>query len=319
MNGRIYDPLLGRFLSADPNIDGSLSLQGYNRYSYVKNNPLTFTDPTGFYSFLGLEFTDGGGASGFVTDTLSYGGSAFMGAVGDNAVAGYNAGEGHLETSFTELSNAHSAGDVGISAVAAVASFGDAVGTVLAFTPEGKAEGAAVSGAEKLATKAEAVVESAVTKTEGAAGTAEARLEGVTTGAESTIKTNTAPTTEFNGGLHGETKGPVGDGLESYHMPPDSVSPVSRDKGSAIQMDPADHAATSSHGSQGAAGAEYRKQIGDMVNSGDPKQVRNAYATEVRDVRRAAGEVSGDATKYNQATQKMLDKAKDQKLLPPNN
>lgn len=48
MNGRIYDPLLGRFLSADPNIDGVLSLQGYNRYSYVHNNPLTFTDPTGF-------------------------------------------------------------------------------------------------------------------------------------------------------------------------------------------------------------------------------------------------------------------------------
>jgi len=48
MNGRIYDPLLGRFLSADRIIDGPFNLQGYNRYSYVKNNPLSATDPTGY-------------------------------------------------------------------------------------------------------------------------------------------------------------------------------------------------------------------------------------------------------------------------------
>lgn len=48
MNGRIYDPWLGRFLSADPFIDGPMNLQGYNRYSYVKNNPLTYVDPTGY-------------------------------------------------------------------------------------------------------------------------------------------------------------------------------------------------------------------------------------------------------------------------------
>ncbi|MCX2783619.1 RHS repeat-associated core domain-containing protein [Microbulbifer thermotolerans] len=50
MNGRIYDPELGRFLQADPFIDGVGDTQGYNRYSYVKGNPLTLTDPTGYYS-----------------------------------------------------------------------------------------------------------------------------------------------------------------------------------------------------------------------------------------------------------------------------
>jgi RHS repeat-associated protein len=45
MNGRIYDPLLGRFLSADIMVQNPGSLQSYNRYSYVKNNPLTLTDP----------------------------------------------------------------------------------------------------------------------------------------------------------------------------------------------------------------------------------------------------------------------------------
>ncbi len=48
MNGRIYDPLLGRMLSADLGVQFPGSLQSYNRYSYVGNNPLSFTDPTGF-------------------------------------------------------------------------------------------------------------------------------------------------------------------------------------------------------------------------------------------------------------------------------
>ncbi|MCR6654667.1 MAG: hypothetical protein NVV63_02400 [Opitutus sp.] len=48
MNGRIYDPLLGRMLSADVVVQDAGNLQAYNRYSYVWNNPLRFVDPTGF-------------------------------------------------------------------------------------------------------------------------------------------------------------------------------------------------------------------------------------------------------------------------------
>lgn len=47
MNGRIYDSRLGRFLQADSVIDGVADTQGYNRYSYVQNNPLNATDPSG--------------------------------------------------------------------------------------------------------------------------------------------------------------------------------------------------------------------------------------------------------------------------------
>lgn len=48
MNGRVYDPTLGRFLSADPFIqDDWFGTQAFNRYSYVQNNPLSYTDPTG--------------------------------------------------------------------------------------------------------------------------------------------------------------------------------------------------------------------------------------------------------------------------------
>lgn len=53
MNGRVYDPTLGRFLSADPYIQAPQNLQSYNRYSYVNNNPLSYTDPSGYF-FKGL-------------------------------------------------------------------------------------------------------------------------------------------------------------------------------------------------------------------------------------------------------------------------
>jgi RHS repeat-associated protein len=49
MNGRIYDPLTARFLSPDPFVQSPDNLQSLNRYAYVLNNPLSFTDPSGFF------------------------------------------------------------------------------------------------------------------------------------------------------------------------------------------------------------------------------------------------------------------------------
>jgi len=49
MNGRVFDPLIGRFMSADPHIQFPGNLQSYNRYSYVLNNPLSYTDPSGYF------------------------------------------------------------------------------------------------------------------------------------------------------------------------------------------------------------------------------------------------------------------------------
>jgi len=49
MNGRIYDPTLGRFLQADQHIQAPNNSQNYNRYSYVLNNPLSYTDPSGYF------------------------------------------------------------------------------------------------------------------------------------------------------------------------------------------------------------------------------------------------------------------------------
>ena len=47
MNGRLYDPLLGRFFSPDNYVQLPDFSQSYNRYSYCLNNPLKYTDPSG--------------------------------------------------------------------------------------------------------------------------------------------------------------------------------------------------------------------------------------------------------------------------------
>jgi len=52
MNGRIYDPAIGRFFSPDPYIQAPDNSQNFNRYSYVLNNPLKYTDPSGELPFL---------------------------------------------------------------------------------------------------------------------------------------------------------------------------------------------------------------------------------------------------------------------------
>ena len=48
---RYYDPFIGRFISPDSVVDDALDSQGYNRYSYCKNNPVVYGDPSGNRSF----------------------------------------------------------------------------------------------------------------------------------------------------------------------------------------------------------------------------------------------------------------------------
>jgi RHS repeat-associated protein len=47
MNGRLYDPLVGRFLSPDNYVQSPDFTQNFNRYGYCLNNPLRYTDPDG--------------------------------------------------------------------------------------------------------------------------------------------------------------------------------------------------------------------------------------------------------------------------------
>lgn len=52
MNGRMYDPKLHTFLSVDNHIQDPFNSQNYNRFGYVLNNPLLYTDPSGEFLFV---------------------------------------------------------------------------------------------------------------------------------------------------------------------------------------------------------------------------------------------------------------------------
>ena len=52
MNARLYDPLLGRFLSPDPYVQAPNFTQNFNRYSYCLNNPLVYVDQDGEFFFI---------------------------------------------------------------------------------------------------------------------------------------------------------------------------------------------------------------------------------------------------------------------------
>ncbi len=104
MNGRVYDPELGRFLSADPNVQAAENSQSYNRYSYVLNNPLKYTDPSGYFwkklkkfvkkywkpiVAIGLAIVTGGATLAYL-GTLGV--TGFWAAVGAGAASGFVSG-----------------------------------------------------------------------------------------------------------------------------------------------------------------------------------------------------------------------------------
>ncbi len=81
MNGRLYDPLLHRFLAPDNFIQNPYNTQNYNRYGYVLNNPLKYTDPSG-------EKAEGGGILAFFAAAVI---SVFRAIFGSNDTGYSNA------------------------------------------------------------------------------------------------------------------------------------------------------------------------------------------------------------------------------------
>jgi Domain of unknown function (DUF4150) len=106
----------------------------------------------------------------------------------------------------------------------------------------------------------------------------------------------------YRGGAHSKTSKPVNDGKDSHHAPADDVSPIKRSDGPAIQMDPKDHAKTSSNGSSRDA-VMYRQLIEKLLKDG---KWRDAMAIEIKDIRDIAKEIK-DPRKYNEAAQEMLE------------
>ena len=60
MGGRMYDPVVARFLSCDNFVQEPTNSQNFNRYSYCLNNPLKYTDPSGEFFHLIIGAAIGG-------------------------------------------------------------------------------------------------------------------------------------------------------------------------------------------------------------------------------------------------------------------
>jgi RHS repeat-associated core domain len=63
MNARLYDPVVGRFLSPDPYVQAPEMTQNFNRYTYAMNNPLKYTDPDGEFWHIVIGAAIGGFAN----------------------------------------------------------------------------------------------------------------------------------------------------------------------------------------------------------------------------------------------------------------
>ncbi len=95
MNGRVYDPQLGRFLSADPTVAYPESTQGLNRYSYTDNNPLSRVDMNG-YNWWSDRWQSGRPAitavAAIAVAIYAPGAFSALGPVGSNMAAGFLSG-----------------------------------------------------------------------------------------------------------------------------------------------------------------------------------------------------------------------------------
>ena len=131
MNARLYDPVLGRFLSPDPVIQIPEFTQSYNGYSYALNNPLSYKDPNG-ESFILVAAIIGGwigmgtamvssdkggwGLAGDMLKGLFVGAaSGAAGAWAGGAVAGSITAGGFINGSLSGLAGGFSGGFVGCS------------------------------------------------------------------------------------------------------------------------------------------------------------------------------------------------------------
>lgn len=137
MNGRIYDPVLGRFLSADIVVQMPSAITSYNRYGYVMNNPLSMTDPSGYFFVIDdmlIAFLIANGATATVATVSAY--AAIGSAVGGTIAAA----TGHTTAARRFFAAAIAFATAGTTAYAGIGAF--AAGGV----QSGSLEGAVIAG-----------------------------------------------------------------------------------------------------------------------------------------------------------------------------
>jgi RHS repeat-associated protein len=141
MNGRVYDPRWGRFLQADPVIQSPYDLQNYNRYSYVMNNPLSFTDPTGFSRWTNFRDRYGKAILAIVASVVTYG------AASSAVMSAYSVTAGAATAEGITVAAMASATPIGLGSSISVATVAGAAGGAAAGFAAGGIMGGNVKSA----------------------------------------------------------------------------------------------------------------------------------------------------------------------------
>jgi RHS repeat-associated protein len=307
MNGRVYDPLVARFMSADPFIQDPTHSQSYNRYTYVWNNPTNLTDPTGFAAKdvtaasirrqqCSTSVSDG--CSNAFDSAESGSEEKAQGDNTDNSPTKEKSGGKNVTrpvTSGTPVTNL-TQGDIVQSWAAGfgnrVANWGVGAANFLIAMSPGEAE--LIDPVQPFTPRSNyfaqrggdtadglSLVTGGTAFGKGLAGLAEAKVVQL-------------------GGAYRDVKGMAG--YEAHHMPADSVTSLSKESGPSIAMLKDDHRMTASWGNSREARA-YRAQQVELVGNG---KFMDAVRMDVRDIQSKFG------TKYNQAINQMMDYMKAQ-------
>ncbi|HCG8219558.1 TPA: VCBS repeat-containing protein [Vibrio parahaemolyticus] len=293
MNGRVYDPELARFTSADPVIQDPYMVNSFNRYAYVQNNPLKYTDPTGF-------------TASETSDTAGEDSASPEGPESGNGGADNGKNSDPKDPKAKEDKQNTSATSTGIDPdfdptkpepglINIVDEMFDIVWGLREIADNIDSLNANASWVEKGVVAASGFFTAKYKKLDKARDL----IDGA---AHKLDKVNNAvPDVVTKGGAHGHVKGILGN--ESHHMPANSVSPLSKYKGPSISMKKEDHKKTASWGNSREARA-YRAQQKDKIDKGDFK---GAQQMDIDDVKSKFGNKYDSAIKQMQNYTDTLD------------
>ncbi|MGI0120191.1 RHS repeat domain-containing protein, partial [Zooshikella sp. RANM57] len=337
MNGRVYDPNVGRFLSADPVIQYPDDLQSFNRYSYVRNNPLNAYDPTGFSECKpdsnGNGCDDSGGNKGggrsrgsdrgkgwneekqcyddyydndletvvhYMRNSCADKGSDDYSSPGNNRNdVAYSPGGSSSNQSPTSSPSNRPGGSEGPRSTGGVTS-GRMTGGSKSNTIGGGALFGSMLIAGGLYNLGDPNAYANIARSQG--GSAYSTYSAI-----NSSKYFAAAATVFiavksaKGALKGGRYGKVryaNVGGEVHHMPANSVNGLRHSQGPAIHMPTVDHRQTASHGHQGLAGAEYRAKQKELIDAG---RFDDAIQMDIDDIQTKFG------NKYDDAILQMID------------
>jgi len=199
-NARLYDPIIGRFVSADTIVPEPYKPQSLNRYSYCLNNPVKYVDPTGHSFTLGMAIGAVSGAVsgmiGGIQSSTSLGAAIAGGVLGGLVGTAVGAAVGFVSPTLSGLAATSAVGALTGSS-GAVAGGAVGRGAVEAYTKRDE-EGYNYEAGWEAATKSDAMVNDAIAGAVGGAlaGIGNIATQGATrTGrfAEFTVGVSVAP------------------------------------------------------------------------------------------------------------------------------